>query len=457
MQRSWRASRLGVVGLACVCACLAGLLAAPLVAGASTPAFVLEADSYEPDNVPGSADAITLAETQSRTLYPRGDVDWVSFDAIEGTTYDLRTLSDGDDEVDTYMYLYDSDATTVIDRNDDSSGSLFSRIFWTADETKTVYLKVRHFDSQGTGMYALRVRETRLSIHGTVTDEDSTEPLAGASVAAYTWDGAEGAVEEWTYTDEDGGYEFWSLADGTYRLGFFSEGWEEAPYTPEFYNNKASIKDGDDIVVSGGVAPGSYDAALEIMEPSIQGTVVDDDWEDPIPGIAVTAYSWDDDLSAWYEAAWGWTDYYGEYTVYGLKDGKWKIGFQMLWPYYEDEFWMPEFYDDQATVDDAEWVETVDGQVTTGIDASLAPARPAITGTVTESGSGDPLADIGVVAYAYDDYADEWYWVRGVSTDADGSYELKLGSGEYKIGFEDWNPEDGYYQSEYYDDQLHLA
>ncbi|MDZ4063265.1 MAG: carboxypeptidase regulatory-like domain-containing protein, partial [Coriobacteriia bacterium] len=330
-------------------------------------------------------------------------------------------------------------------------------ILWTADATKTVYLKVRHFDGRGTGPYALRVCETQLSICGTVTDEDSMEPLMWAWVAAYAWDGAEWAVEDWTCTDEDGNYEFWSLTDGTYRLGFFSGGWEDTPpYTPEYYNNKTSVEDGDDVIVDGGTAPGTYDAALEIMEPSIQGTVIDDDWEDPIPGIAVTAYSWDADAGSWDEAAWGWTEYYGEYTIFGLKDGEWKIGFQMLWPYYEDEFWMPEFYNDQVTVDDSEWVETVDGQLTTGIDASLAAAPPAITGTVTASDSGDPLEDIAVVAYQYDEDADEWYGMWSVSTDSDGSYELMLGSGEYKIGFEDWNFEDGYHQSEYYNDQLHL-
>jgi hypothetical protein len=71
------------------------------------------------------------------------------------------------------------------------------------------------------------------------------------------------------------------------------------------------------------------------------------------------------------------------------------------------------------------------------ITARLAAAAPLAQGTVSDSGSGSPIEDAGILATRYDDGAGEWMWAGFVGTGADGSYvlydSLLLGPGEYRF------------------------
>ena len=119
-------------------------------------------DAYE------TAPLIALNETQSHNFDSLADQDWVKFEAQGGVTYTLYT-SDLDDGADTYLYLYDTDGTTLLASNDDHSGTLASRIDWAAPTEGTYYLLVKHWNPNvggcGTGYQVSLQKEESHPIH----------------------------------------------------------------------------------------------------------------------------------------------------------------------------------------------------------------------------------------------------------------------------------------------------
>jgi hypothetical protein len=79
-------------------------------------------DAYEPDGVPATAHLLLIGEVQpGHTFCPGGDADWYKFFAGRGKAYTISTYNLGIG-VDTYLYLFDSDGTTVLAQNDDATG-----------------------------------------------------------------------------------------------------------------------------------------------------------------------------------------------------------------------------------------------------------------------------------------------------------------------------------------------
>lgn len=102
-------------------------------------------DAYEGDETQGTASLITLGSTQKHNIDRLDDNDWIKFQAEGGITYILKTFN-LDTSADTYMYLYDTDGTTLLTSNDDFDDSLASYIEWTAQKTGTYYVLVRHWN-----------------------------------------------------------------------------------------------------------------------------------------------------------------------------------------------------------------------------------------------------------------------------------------------------------------------
>jgi len=74
-----------------------------------------------------------------------GDEDWLAFTATAGVTYTIQT-GDLGLSADTYVYLYDTDSTTLLASNDDYGGTLASQIEWQAPADGTYYVMVRHWN-----------------------------------------------------------------------------------------------------------------------------------------------------------------------------------------------------------------------------------------------------------------------------------------------------------------------
>ncbi len=103
------------------------------------------ADAYENDETPAAASPIALGEAQTHNFDRMEDEDWLRFNAQAGITYTLRTSNLGV-SADTYLYLYDSDGTTLLASNDDYDGALSSYIEWAAPASGVYYARIRHWN-----------------------------------------------------------------------------------------------------------------------------------------------------------------------------------------------------------------------------------------------------------------------------------------------------------------------
>ena len=115
-------------------------------------------DTYEQDDTPGQASGIAVnGADQTHNFHTPGDADWIRFDALMGGVYTITTSQLGETN-DTYLELFDSDGTTLLDQNDDYL-SLASRIVWTASKHGVLFARVTHLNSLASG------EETNYDLH----------------------------------------------------------------------------------------------------------------------------------------------------------------------------------------------------------------------------------------------------------------------------------------------------
>ncbi|TKJ27886.1 MAG: hypothetical protein CEE40_12745, partial [Chloroflexi bacterium B3_Chlor] len=108
-------------------------------------------DSFEPDDTTAQArDISTDGTSQTHTLSPPGDRDYVFFQAGAGMQYTVETGNLGDD-CDTVLTLYDEDGTELIQDDDGADESLASRLNWVADEEGLLFVEAAHFDEEARG------------------------------------------------------------------------------------------------------------------------------------------------------------------------------------------------------------------------------------------------------------------------------------------------------------------
>ena len=103
------------------------------------------ADSYEPDGTASTARLISVGATEVHNFQATGDQDWFKFNTEEGITYTIQTANLGL-SADTYIYLYDTDGSTLLAANDDYGGTLASQITWQAPISATYYVMVKHWN-----------------------------------------------------------------------------------------------------------------------------------------------------------------------------------------------------------------------------------------------------------------------------------------------------------------------
>ncbi|HPP05606.1 MAG TPA: hypothetical protein PK351_12385 [Spirochaetota bacterium] len=117
-------------------------------------------DSFEDDNTTDLAKTIETTP-QERTLYPASDIDWIKFSGKKGYYYKISTnpRNEYNAEVDTILYLYDSEEN-LLTYNDNNSSSNYSLILnWFCDSTSDYFLKIVSKDNFS-GTYVLEVKES---------------------------------------------------------------------------------------------------------------------------------------------------------------------------------------------------------------------------------------------------------------------------------------------------------
>lgn len=111
------------------------------------------------DDHGGGACSATLIEAGTEIvadIEDASDVDWFAFDADAGESYAIFVDPAG--LHDSLLTLWDRDAASLLDENDDYGGTLGSRIVWTAEESGTYFLSVENGDFQSSGTYTLGLK-----------------------------------------------------------------------------------------------------------------------------------------------------------------------------------------------------------------------------------------------------------------------------------------------------------
>ena len=162
---------------------------------------MIEAGCIDPEDLPtdnadGSDDhgndiddatAIRVGAGVPGALEYDGDIDYFSFQAVQGQSYQIDVaLGSLDDSI---VELYDSDGL-FLDSNDDYSGSTASRLSWQASSSGELYVAVAAYGS-GIGTYMLTVT---LSTSSVLEGTDDHGGSAANATAVTVGESIEGAV-----------------------------------------------------------------------------------------------------------------------------------------------------------------------------------------------------------------------------------------------------------------------
>ncbi|MFH0947724.1 MAG: hypothetical protein V1833_01825 [Elusimicrobiota bacterium] len=120
-----------------------------------TPTTTSGGDSYEPDNGFSSSKYISVSAysiSQSRSIQPAGDYDYIEFYAYAGYNYTFYTTG----TTDTYATLYNSSYESLSSDDNSWDGSRNFKINWNCPSAGTYYLVIRGYNtSTTTGAYTL--------------------------------------------------------------------------------------------------------------------------------------------------------------------------------------------------------------------------------------------------------------------------------------------------------------
>jgi hypothetical protein len=128
--------------------------------------------NYEPNDSYTDAQPIEVgvSVSQEHSLYPEGDTDWVSFYAEAGRYYVAETYSVegygvvGPYDVDTYIYAYGPDGSTILAEDDDSgTGKGYSKLSFKPAVSGIHFIRIVDYNTANgfsparTGDYVLKV------------------------------------------------------------------------------------------------------------------------------------------------------------------------------------------------------------------------------------------------------------------------------------------------------------
>ena len=250
------------------------------------------------------------------------------------------------------------------------------------------------------------------SIEGTVT-ESAHKALANVSVTVY---GADEEIEGSASTNASGEYTVSGLSGGHYKVGFS----DQPTYTDQYYDNQPSFEDASLVSVTEGNPTSGIDA--EMLQPGkITGSVTNGSGV-PIPDVSVELYGNGAEFETMKSAV---TNANGEYTIEGLREGQYKVGF-----FPQNSTYLSQYYSGQTSLSSANPVLVTAGETAAGINATLVEGGK-ISGTITDAYSHARLAKIGVVASSPGEGN------FGFSeTNANGEYTITgLRTGSYKVSF----------------------
>jgi len=259
------------------------------------------------------------------------------------------------------------------------------------------------------------------AISGTAIDEATSLPILGAHVMAKSGSGPYPHITLGeAATDSNGNYIIENLpTEADYVVSACRIGYE-----CEFYDNSHTVSGAIIVHVTDGATTSGIDFSLTPAigggTGAIAGQVSDEATSLPLPGTPVVALSAD---SAHHAAGGALTDLNGDYTIHNLPEGDYYVG--ACKPFY-----VCEIYDNVPGIISATLVHVAENTTTTGIDFALAHilgGQGIISGTVTDSFTGQPIAGAKVLAH------NNVGMHFKTCTDSAGRYSLTLPAGSYAL------------------------
>ena len=279
-------------------------------------------------------------------------------------------------------------------------------------------------------------------IEGEVTDAATEAPLQGVLVCPNIPYGSGHPLGSCATTGAGGAYSIGGLTAGSYRVSFSGAGLSPR-YLTQYFDGKSVAGEGLVLDLAAGETETGIDAAME-MGGILSGVVTAEAGGAALQGVHVCA------SSPKFESGWPTcapTDADGEYAISGLSTGSYKMKFSPGGPGLN---YLGQYYSGAATKQAATQVSVTAGATTGGIDAALRTAG-RIAGTVTDAGSGEPVAYQYVCARQVGDPEWEAGGLMCDYTDAEGEYAIEgLPAASYYVRFSPGYSSPGYLR-QYYD------
>ncbi len=253
---------------------------------------------------------------------------------------------------------------------------------------------------------------TSSAITGVVLDAATGTPIALARVCAHLAVATrpQGDASAVACTDSSGTYTL-AVRPGTYYVEARAQG-----YAVQWYEGAAERREATPVVVVEDQHTSGIDFRLEKLG-AIAGKVTDEGTGTPIAGAAVTAYR----EGPGAEPSSVRTDAQGSFVIGGLPPGNYLVRAAAA-------EYLPEWYQEAATVRDASLVAVAGGDTTGAIDFTLSRGG-SISGTVQSQLTGQPLGGARVEVWST-----AGPWSRSAFTAEDGTYSITgLASGSYLV------------------------
>ena len=251
------------------------------------------------------------------------------------------------------------------------------------------------------------------SVSGTVTSENTGEPLenvcVSASAVSYSRTG-------FARTDAGGRYAIEGLRADDYKVRF-ADCNSPRVYAPEWYDDRPDRDSASPVTVIAEQETAGIHAALAVGG-TVNGTVTDESTGEPLEDICVYA-SGASPITVH-------TDASGNYEIGGLSTGLYAVDF---YDCRRRPVYFSEWYNDRPDAESADLLAVTLKEKISGIDAALRP-RGIINGTVTDETTGEPLLDICVQTGPYVRFGP-------ARSDASGRYALAVAPGDYIVRFYD--------------------
>ena len=361
---------------------------------------------------------------------------WYQFTAAGNGTATITTCNSG---FDTLLGVYTGSAVnalTIVGNNDDASpacplGTLQSRVAFNAVPGTTYRIAV---DGYGTARgavtlnWSLPAGPAPTGVSGTVTETGTGTPVGGAMVAVLR--AADFAVSGGAVADGSGNFSA-QVPAGTYYL-----------YVVDASGAHVTGFSGPPTLIT--VANGSmtdHDPSLASRRGAISGTVSTDA---PV-GTLAGAWALSVNSSTGSPGVGTVANGSGQYTLANLPA-------RSYWAVFLDPTGArrSEFFPNSSDATGASAI-SVAGGGSTPASVSLASQTAVgtgqtLSGTVTETGTGTPLAGAWVLALRASDFT----MARGGLTNGSGQYSLNVATGTYKLAFLD---PAGLHVMEWYDNQ----